>query len=183
MLPAQQILKALPPLFESKDAKARDKVKEIVVSAAQGWCHRRGSKGSNNTNLRTLWLWQAGQQQWRRHPHIRARCTPTHRAHSLCLPGCLPGPHLCLLGQAELARWMGSDLIRAALFEKMRDAMKEDVEKLLQVTGVQGSVLGDECSECTTSLHPQACTRMRTRIGLLAHISGPSYPAACGCVC
>lgn len=28
----QPVLKALPPLFESKDGKARDKVKELVVS-------------------------------------------------------------------------------------------------------------------------------------------------------
>ncbi len=31
VVPANTVLKALPPLFESKDAKARDKVKEIVV--------------------------------------------------------------------------------------------------------------------------------------------------------
>lgn len=36
-----------------------------------------------------------------------------------------------LLHQAELARWMGPELIRAALFEKMRDAQKADVESLL----------------------------------------------------
>jgi hypothetical protein len=45
-MPAQQILKALPPLFESKDAKARGSVKEIVVScwwlcAPRGTQHRR----------------------------------------------------------------------------------------------------------------------------------------------
>lgn len=33
--------------------------------------------------------------------------------------------------QAELARWMGPELIRGALFEKMRDAQKADVEALL----------------------------------------------------
>lgn len=32
-LPAQAILKALPPLFESKDAKARELAKLIVVSS------------------------------------------------------------------------------------------------------------------------------------------------------
>lgn len=30
--PVKQLIKDLQPLFESKDAKARDKVKEIVVS-------------------------------------------------------------------------------------------------------------------------------------------------------
>ncbi|KAF6262791.1 armadillo-type protein [Scenedesmus sp. NREL 46B-D3] len=61
-MPAQQILKAMAGMFESKDAKARAIVKGIV---------------------------------------------------------------------AELARWMGPELIRAALFEKMRDAQKADVESLL----------------------------------------------------
>lgn len=31
VVPGQALLKALPPLFESKDAKARERVKEIVV--------------------------------------------------------------------------------------------------------------------------------------------------------
>ncbi|WIA20537.1 hypothetical protein OEZ85_004931 [Tetradesmus obliquus] len=61
-MPAQQILKGMAGMFESKDAKARALVKEIV---------------------------------------------------------------------AELARWMGPELIRGALFEKMRDAQKADVEALL----------------------------------------------------
>lgn len=39
---------------------------------------------------------------------------------------------LVLPVQAELARWMGPELIRAALYDKLRDAQKEDVEKLLQ---------------------------------------------------
>lgn len=61
MLP-QPILKALPPLFDSKDAKIRSKVKELV---------------------------------------------------------------------AELAKWCGANAVKTILFEKMRDAMKEDVEKLI----------------------------------------------------
>lgn len=31
-MPVKQLIKDLQPLFESKDVKARDKVKEIVVS-------------------------------------------------------------------------------------------------------------------------------------------------------
>jgi len=31
-VPVKQLIKELQPLFESKDVKARDKVKEIVVS-------------------------------------------------------------------------------------------------------------------------------------------------------
>lgn len=58
----QPILKALPPLFDSKDAKIRAKVKEMV---------------------------------------------------------------------AELAKWVGANAVKSILFEKMRDAMKEDVEKLI----------------------------------------------------
>ena len=58
----QPILKALPPLFDSKDAKIRAKVKELV---------------------------------------------------------------------AELAKWVGANSVKTILFEKMRDAMKEDVEKLI----------------------------------------------------
>jgi len=61
MMP-QPILKALPPLFDSKDAKIRAKVKELV---------------------------------------------------------------------AELAKWVGASPVKTILFEKMRDAMKEDVEKLI----------------------------------------------------
>jgi hypothetical protein len=30
-VPAKQLIKDLPPVFESKDVKARDKVKEIMV--------------------------------------------------------------------------------------------------------------------------------------------------------
>jgi hypothetical protein len=37
--------------------------------------------------------------------------------------------------QVEMARWMGPDAIRATMFGQMRDAMKDDVEKLLQVQG------------------------------------------------
>lgn len=32
----------------------------------------------------------------------------------------------------ELARWVGPEVVKASLFEKMRDAMREDIEKLLQ---------------------------------------------------
>lgn len=32
-----------------------------------------------------------------------------------------------------MARWMGPDAIRATMLGQMRDAMKDDVEKLLQV--------------------------------------------------
>lgn len=39
---------------------------------------------------------------------------------------------VCVL-QAELARWMGAELIRAAVFDKMRDAMKSDMDKMFQV--------------------------------------------------
>jgi hypothetical protein len=38
-MPAQQILKGMAGMFESKDAKARALVKEIVVSAAQKQGH------------------------------------------------------------------------------------------------------------------------------------------------
>lgn len=38
--------------------------------------------------------------------------------------------------QAEMARWMGPDAVRATMMGQMRDAMKEDVEKLLQVCTV-----------------------------------------------
>ena len=58
----QPILKSLPPLFDSKDAKIRAKVKELV---------------------------------------------------------------------AELAKWVGANPVKSILFEKMRDAMKGDVEKLI----------------------------------------------------
>eukprot|EP00210_Caulerpa_lentillifera_P009280 g8845.t1 len=58
----QPILKSLPALFDSKDAKIRAKVKELV---------------------------------------------------------------------AELAKWCGANAVKTILFEKMRDAMKEDVEKLI----------------------------------------------------
>jgi cytoskeleton-associated protein 5 len=34
--------------------------------------------------------------------------------------------------QAELARWVGPELVKAALFEKMREASRKDVEKLLE---------------------------------------------------
>lgn len=34
-----------------------------------------------------------------------------------------------------MARWIGPDAIRATMLGNMRDAMKEDVEKLLQVRG------------------------------------------------
>lgn len=34
--------------------------------------------------------------------------------------------------QAELARWIGPELVKAALFEKMPDAFRKDVEKLLE---------------------------------------------------
>lgn len=37
-----------------------------------------------------------------------------------------------LLLQVELGRWMGPELIRANLYDKLRDAQKDDVEKLLQ---------------------------------------------------
>ncbi|CAD7700615.1 unnamed protein product [Ostreobium quekettii] len=63
VVPPQPILKALPPLFESRDAKAREKVKALV---------------------------------------------------------------------AELSRWVGASTVKTILFEKMRDAMKEDVEKLIE---------------------------------------------------
>ena len=36
VMPAQVILKAMAPLLETKDANARGKVKEIVVSRTQG---------------------------------------------------------------------------------------------------------------------------------------------------
>jgi len=65
VVPPQPILKSLPPLFDTKDAKIRDKVKELV---------------------------------------------------------------------AELAKWVGANAVKAVLFEKMRDAMKEDVEKLIAQT-------------------------------------------------
>ncbi|KXZ46795.1 TOG1 protein [Gonium pectorale] len=60
----QPIIKALPALFESKDGKAREKVKEIVV---------------------------------------------------------------------ELARWMGPDAVRTLLFDKMRDAMRDDINRAMEV--------------------------------------------------
>eukprot|EP00198_Chlamydomonas_reinhardtii_P006227 XP_001695563.1 microtubule associated protein [Chlamydomonas reinhardtii] len=58
------IMVALPALFESKDGKAREKVKEIVV---------------------------------------------------------------------ELSRWMGPDAIRAVLFDKMRDAMRDDISRAMEL--------------------------------------------------
>ncbi|KAG2440105.1 hypothetical protein HXX76_004219 [Chlamydomonas incerta] len=58
------IIVALPALFESKDGKAREKVKEIVV---------------------------------------------------------------------ELSRWMGPDAIRAVLFDKMRDAMRDDISRAMEL--------------------------------------------------
>ncbi|PNH12606.1 Protein MOR1 [Tetrabaena socialis] len=58
------ILKALPALFESKDGKAREKVKEIVV---------------------------------------------------------------------EMSRWMGADAVRTLLFSKMRDAMRDDINRAMEL--------------------------------------------------
>jgi hypothetical protein len=36
-----------------------------------------------------------------------------------------------ILPQVELARWLGAPMLRASLFDKMRDAIKDDIEKLL----------------------------------------------------
>ncbi|KAG1675584.1 hypothetical protein FOA52_014172 [Chlamydomonas sp. UWO 241] len=62
-LDAKVILKALPQLFDSKDGKAREKVKDILV---------------------------------------------------------------------ELSRWVGADALRATVYPKMRDAMKDDVDKAIE---------------------------------------------------
>lgn len=121
-LPAQAILKALPPLFDSKDAKARERVKEITVSEP-------------DAALALVVFWQllvcAASI---RHTLVEQRGSTLLAAWAVmgaCTKHDLPGPL-----QAELARWMGPDLIRATLFEKMRDAMKGDVEKLLQVRSI-----------------------------------------------
>ena len=47
------------------------------------------------------------------------RCSGEQDGHSL-LGSCL---------QVELSRWIGIDAIRASLYPKMRDAMKEDIDK------------------------------------------------------
>ena len=61
-LPAPPVLKALPPLFESKDAKARELAKQIV---------------------------------------------------------------------AELARWLGAETVRGLLYDKLRDAQKDECDRLI----------------------------------------------------
>lgn len=45
---------------------------------------------------------------------------------------CSVRARVCCL-QVEMGRWMGADAVRATMMGRMRDAMKEDVEKLLQV--------------------------------------------------
>ena len=35
------------------------------------------------------------------------------------------------MGQVELARWMGPELIRPCLYDKLRDAQKEELDKLI----------------------------------------------------
>eukprot|EP00201_Polytomella_parva_P018754 CAMPEP_0175065696 /NCGR_PEP_ID=MMETSP0052_2-20121109/16081_1 /TAXON_ID=51329 ORGANISM="Polytomella parva, Strain SAG 63-3" /NCGR_SAMPLE_ID=MMETSP0052_2 /ASSEMBLY_ACC=CAM_ASM_000194 /LENGTH=235 /DNA_ID=CAMNT_0016332285 /DNA_START=21 /DNA_END=724 /DNA_ORIENTATION=- len=57
------LLRSFPKLFESKDNKARDKAKEVIV---------------------------------------------------------------------ELSRWVGADVIKAALFDKMRDAIRDDIDRAMQ---------------------------------------------------
>jgi hypothetical protein len=44
---------------------------------------------------------------------------------SLTLASLSPSP----LPQVELSRWVGIEALRGSLFGKMRDAMKEDVER------------------------------------------------------
>lgn len=56
----------------------------------------------------------------RKHSYFSA--LPPHVALPLRWP---PPP------QAELARWVGPELVRAMLFEKLRDAQRADVEQLL----------------------------------------------------
>ncbi|GIL58886.1 hypothetical protein Vafri_13702 [Volvox africanus] len=63
VVPPQPIMKALPSLFDSKDGKAREKVKDIVV---------------------------------------------------------------------ELGRWLGPDAVRAMLFDKMRDVMRDDINRHME---------------------------------------------------
>jgi len=41
--------------------------------------------------------------------------------------------HIHTCPQVELSRWVGMDVIRASLFKEMRDAMKEDIERAMQV--------------------------------------------------
>lgn len=90
----QPILKALPPLFDSKDAKIRAKVKELV---------------------------------------------------------------------AELAKWVGANAVKTILFEKMRDAMKEDIEKLIaQIPEVRSLCCGEGMKPATV-VGPTNCKTLNTK--------------------
>lgn len=118
-LPAQVILKALPPIFESKDAKARELAKLIVVgapaaAAAVRWfiCAPRVGDRAKAALLRPSAA------------HC-VECCGKHAVHgwSSVAPA---GPP-----QVELARWMGPELIKSCLYDKLRDAQKEELDKLI----------------------------------------------------
>ena len=58
----------------------------------------------------------------------------------------------------ELSRWIGADAIRASLFPKMRDAMKEDIDKaiaaLAQLEAARLAALAAAGSGATSTAAP-----------------------------
>ncbi|GAX77872.1 hypothetical protein CEUSTIGMA_g5314.t1 [Chlamydomonas eustigma] len=103
-IPPQPILKALPALFDSKDGKAREKVKDLVV---------------------------------------------------------------------ELSRWTGMEVIRGSLFPKMRDAMKEDIEKAVAAMGELG--VPKPCPERFT--RKEQAKRAETSTAVPMDVDDSSNPA------
>lgn len=76
-----------------------------------------------------------------------------------------PAACVCLHAQFEMARYMGPDTVRATMMGQLRDAQKDDVEKLLQVGGGErgmsftaGHTAG---AAAVTTVSMQACRRSR----------------------
>jgi hypothetical protein len=135
-------------MFESKDAKARELTKLIVVrsgaSREAGACSRQ----SHVSRLPRERLWEqkrcmgcgraagdVGNKDAKPPMFAPEPRTgwwyffwPRHNGRR-CLQRRPAARHAHL--QVELSRWMGAEVIRACLYDKLRDAQKEEIDRLM----------------------------------------------------